>query len=382
MKVHGIGIIGYGGFGKFLHHSWKRLNNVKIIAASSKKQLREPVSDIKFYNEWKDLLKDEDVEIVSVATPPSSHCEIACAVMESGKHVLIEKPVAITLEEGKEILSTQRKTGKVASVNYIMRFNPIIEALGDLSKRKIFGELRRADIENYAQDSGLPQEHWFWDRSISGGILIEHAVHFIDIVESLTDQKFIKSTGLCHYRNIRQQDQVLASVLYDGGLIATHYHAFAYPGFFETTSVRLAFDLAVFDIQGWIPLKGQFTALVNSKTKKELSLLPGLTVNETESIHDIEDLSRPEGWGDTEPFQTYPENIFSHGTEYNVEEMVKGSFNIGKSKADIYSDCVCSILADLINKIDDKNNKLRVTVEDALLSLEIASLASLSAEKN
>src|SRR5688572_23114139 len=126
----------------------------------------------------------------------------------------------------------------------MMRFTPIAEVLATWRRIKPFGLLRRAVIENHAKDDSLPAEHWFWDRAQSGGILVEHAVHFFDLIASLTDEKPVRVEGWSHSRSPGVEDRVLASVYYDGGLAATQYHTFSRPGFFERTTIRLWYDLA------------------------------------------------------------------------------------------------------------------------------------------
>jgi len=298
MKFYNIGIIGYGGFGIFLHHSWNNLKNIKITAVADPDSSNNPGGDIKFYNNWQDLIKDSEIDIVSIVTPPSSHVDIACAAMEAEKHIVLEKPIATTINDSKRIIEIRDKTCQKATLNYMMRFNPIIETISSLSRNNVFGELRRVDVENYAQDSGVPFDHWLWNHDISGGILVEHAVHFIDLVHFFADVNSKKITGMCSTHNIKRENQVMANVLYDNGLMATHYHSFSRPGFFEKTTIHLNFDLAQIDIEGWIPLSGNITALVNHKTEEKLNRLPGLIVQQNLEIDKIEDISRPEGWGE------------------------------------------------------------------------------------
>jgi predicted dehydrogenase len=381
MKTYGIGIIGYGAFGRFLHHSWKKSDRLKVAAVFSKMPIREDLDGVTICEDWRQMLSDPSIDLVSIATPPSSHGELACAALQAGKHVLIEKPMATGMEEGNRILAACRASGRMATVNFMMRFNPIVEALGALSREGAMGELCRADVENYAQDSALPLDHWFWDRSLSGGILIEHAVHFIDLVNSLTSQKHSAVTGFCHFRNDIQQDQVMASVLYDRGLMATHYHSFASPGFFESTSIRLAFDCAVIDLEGWIPLKGRIRALVNEETKRALGRLPGFTVMNSCAIDEAHDDSRPEGWGEVGGGPASKNRIFSHGREYRVEEMITGTIDIGSSKAQVYQASVLALMEDLIASIESQGRSPRVSLEEALADLDIASRATSYAEK-
>jgi predicted homoserine dehydrogenase-like protein len=89
MKKYKVGIVGYGGFGKFLHYWWAKLPNVEVVAISDSSNHCES-ADCKAYQNWKDLVKDPEVDIVSIVTPPALHAEMACLAMKANKHVLLE----------------------------------------------------------------------------------------------------------------------------------------------------------------------------------------------------------------------------------------------------------------------------------------------------
>jgi predicted dehydrogenase len=370
--MYRVGILGYGGFGQFLHHAWQKMDGVEVAAVAGRS--RHPDPPTRFYDSWDAIIADSDIDILSIVTPPSFHASNATAAMKSGKHVLIEKPLATTIEDAKRIMAVVKQTSRVAAIDYMHRFNPLIEMLTTLTYQKTLGELRRVVVENYAQDETLPPEHWFWNREISGGILIEHAAHFIDLVNSLTDQRPIQVTGSRFRRNQIQEDQVMANIVYDRGLMATHYHAFSRPGYFEDTSIRLVYDLAQIDLEGWIPLKGRVKALVNDETKEALKQLPRLTIQDAKSVHEIKDVSRMEGWGEPELSipPSFRDKVRSGGVEYEVDEMINATINVGVSKQVIYEDCVRSVLQDLISKIENPNHTLRTPLEAGLSSLEIA----------
>lgn len=379
MKKYGIGIIGHGGFGKFLNHWWSRMDAVEVVAVTGGTISDVGQStDIHYYEDWEQLLDDDAVDIVSIATPPSLHVEMACAAMRKNKHVLLEKPVALSTEGVQQIIKVQQETGMVLTVNHMLRYNPIVKTLKRWSDEETFGPLRHAVVTNYAQDEGLPAEHWFWDKEVSGGIFVEHAVHFIDIVNSLTGQKIKRVNGLAHNRNDRQQDQVALSVLYDQGLIASHYHAFSGPGFFERTTIQLTYDLARIEIEGWIPLKGKCEALIKDSAINNLLQLEQWHTQEKTALADVADISRPTGWGTNGADKT--STIDTGGRTYEVDSLVRGTFALSASKAEVYGACVQDILWDLIQKIEDPRHVLRVTLADAYESLKIALAADLDAD--
>lgn len=373
MRNYNVGIIGYGGFGKFLHHWWSKLDGVKVTAIADAKLQDDHSGEYKVYQNGLDLLNDPAVEIVSIVTPPALHAGMACAAMRAGKHVLLEKPVAITNEQAEQIKQVQQETGKVVLVNHMIRYNPLIKAIQELSLSGKLGELRHAVVNNYAQDSLLPREHWFWNRELSGGIFVEHGVHFIDIINALTTQTYTDVCGYWNDRNETQRDQVAALVRYDKGLIVSHYHSFSGPGFFESTTIQLNFDLAKIKIEGWMPMKGTIRALVNDSTKDQFNTLPGWQQEEITGIHTLHDQSRPEGWGDVAAADA---EILIAGKPYAVNQMISGNFEIPATKGEVYGECVQGTLLDLIAKAENPDHETRISLQKAATSLEIALLAS------
>jgi len=387
MRVFNIAIIGYGGFGKFLHQYWRQLDNVRVVAvADQNADKMHGLDAVKTFTKWQDILHEKDVDLVAIVTEPASHEMIATACMEAGKHILIEKPLAITLSDAQKIIRVRDTTKTVAAIDFIMRFNPLLQEIQSLTQLGIFGKLRRVDVENYAQDQQLSPEHWFWDPDRSGGILIEHAVHFIDLVHYVYPTQVIAVNGMKHNRNPHQEDQIMANVLYEGGLIATHYHSFARPGFFETTTIKLAYDLADIELYGWIPLTADINVLVNAKTKRTLLDTHFFELVNSVSIEDAPDESRPEGWGLSENSHSgrrisHPsgQHIRSGGIRYEADEVLSGQFQIGQSKKEVYAVCVQSSLLDVLKKIDNPAHQLTAPLEAGFTSLEVAVRATESA---
>ncbi|KQR70690.1 Gfo/Idh/MocA family protein [Pedobacter sp. Leaf176] len=377
MKKYKVGIIGYGGFGRFLHYWLDRLENVEITAITDSGNHFQASENLKSFTDWKDLINDTEIDIVCIVTPPNLHADMACAAMKSGKHVLLEKPVAVTLESAERLLEVQKETGMVITVDHMIRYNPIIQQFMKLGKSNAFGKLRHVVVNNYAQDAALPVDHWFWDEAISGGIMVEHGVHFFDIVHALGDQNHKQVFGCSHQRNELQRDRVAAMVLYNDGLIADYYHAFSGPGLFEQTTIHLAYDLARVEIEGWMPLKGTLKALVNDQTKKQLQQIPGWELIENNRLDALRDVSRPEGWGDSDSEGSQSNELtYCGGIGYDVSDMISGNFEIHQTKGEVYGKCVQEILSDMILKIENKDHKLTITIEDAVEALKIALLAS------
>jgi predicted dehydrogenase len=377
MKKYKIGIIGYGGFGKFLHHWFSKLDNVEVTAISDHGHHTKDSTLCHVYANWKDLISDPDIDIVSIVTPPSLHAEMACFAMRAGKHVMLEKPVALTKDGADKIIVTQQETGKCITVNHMIRYNPIVQSLQQIGQSGALGKLRHAVVNNYAQDESLPIDHWFWNTEMSGGILVEHGVHFFDIINALSGRQYTEVYGTSDARNDLQRDRVTAMVKYDDGLIAHYYHAFSGPGVFEQTTIYLVYDLARIEIEGWMPLNGRIKAMVNAPVKTQLQNIPGLQITKAETLESAADVSRPEGWG-AAGSATQPDRALTYfgGVGHNVDEVISGTFEIQQSKGDVYGKCVQSTLIDLIQKIENPNHQMVITLENGIEALKIALLAS------
>ena len=353
---YGIGIIGYGGFGRFLHRAWADMPGVTVCAVSDAHQ-RLDLANTAFYSRWQDLIADAEIDIVSIATPPHLHVEMACAAMEAGKHVLIEKPLATTLDAAHRIVAMRDRTGCQAAVDYVLRFNPIVETLQAWSRNRWFGVLRRVVVENYAQDDALPPDHWFWDREQSGGILVEHAVHFIDLANACTEAKPLQTNGSSVWRTPRQEDRMMLTTIYDDGLVASQYHEFARPRFFERTTIRFVFDLADVETEGWIPLNGRVRALTDEHTRESLRHLPGFQVTDTNSIDGAAE-------------------IRVGGRLYHANTDIEGTFALEASKDAVYRASVQAAMADLIRAIEDPEYQPTASLEAGITSLDIALQAT------
>lgn len=377
MKKYKLGIIGYGGFGRFLHHWWAKLEIVEVVAIADSGSHCDDAKNGVEYQDWNELINDPEIDIVSIVTPPNLHVEMACAAMKAGKHVLLEKPVAISESGAQQILDTQKETGMTITVNHMIRYNPIIQSIMQIGQSGALGKLRHIVVNNYAQDATLPPDHWFWNEELSGGIFVEHGVHFFDIVNALSGQQFTKVYGTSHYRNESQHDRVAAMVLYNEGLIASYYHAFSGPGLFEQTTINLAYDLGRIEIEGWMPMKGTVKAMVNEQTKEQLKSVPGWAMSKAQLINESGDISRPEGWGASNKSLAAEKQLTNcGGIGFEVDEIIEGTFEIHKTKGEVYGKCVQLILSDLIQKIENNDHKMSVTIDDAIEALKIAILVS------
>lgn len=358
--VFGVGIVGYGGFGKFLRQSWETMSEVRVTAVSDEDPARRPESDGRkvpaFYQNYDDMLADRNVQIVCIATPPSLHKEMALKAIAAGKHTLVEKPFATSASEGGEIATAASAAGVVATVNFMLRYDPLVTLIRQIIDAGVFGRLRRIDLRNYAQQEGVPEGHWFWDRAQSGGILIEHGVHFFDLAAYLNRSAPSFVTGLAVERKPGMEDRVFAAVSYENGVVGTFWHSFSLPQPLERTGMHFAFDLGEINMGGWIPLEADFWGWTHDEGVRILQSAACTAELEIERLE-----RRP---------------ARSSDQEYEVTASVRGRYALPKPKLEVYAECLRDIMRDLVKAAKDPSHQLLVTARDGITAVKLAEMAT------
>src|SRR5690625_4164344 len=132
------------------------------------------------YTDYNELLANPEIEAVSICTWNNTHAKIAVAALEAGKHVLVEKPLSITVEEAEAVEEAAKKANKVAQVGFVRRHDSNAKLLKTFIENDDLGELYYAKA-SYLRRLGNPGG-WFSDISRSGGgPLIDLGVHVIDL---------------------------------------------------------------------------------------------------------------------------------------------------------------------------------------------------------
>jgi predicted dehydrogenase len=133
---------------------------------------------------YKDLLKDPSVDLVSICTPPYTHAEIAVACLKAGKHVIVEKPMAASLEECDAMIRAAKKSGTVFSPVAQNRFRDPIKNLKAVLDSGYIGKVTHAQIDSFWWRGHSYYDLWWrgtWEKE-GGGCTLNHAVHHIDML--------------------------------------------------------------------------------------------------------------------------------------------------------------------------------------------------------
>jgi predicted dehydrogenase len=181
-----VGIFGVGHLGKFHISNWKEIEGVKIIG------FFDPNNDnandvinthgLKRFSDEEKLI--EACDVIDVITPTDLHYEVCMMAIRKGKHVFVEKPLAHTLQEGKDLVNIVREAGVKMQVGHVERFNPAYLALKEMNLNPMFIEVHR-----------LAQ---FNPRGTEVSVILDLMIHDIDIILSLvkSDVKSISASGV------------------------------------------------------------------------------------------------------------------------------------------------------------------------------------------
>jgi predicted dehydrogenase len=314
------------------------------------------------------LLADPRVGVVAVATPPASHAELTLAALRGGRHVFCEKPLATRLEDATEVLAAAGGSGGPRlTVDYVLRRNPLYALVRRL-QQALLGPPRRFALENLAADEHLGPDHWFWDREVSGGIAVEHGVHFFDAAAWLLGSQPERVQALEAARPDGRVDTVLVAAGHPGGATASYAHSFARPERAESQWTTLDWgELADSRLYGWIPVELELDLRTDGAG---LTAVQALTTNQQAAL--AVPGYRPSGG------ERITLELASRGQPGRWDLRLRATLGGQAAKARVYRESVRAGLADLLGAVAG-GTAPAVSPADAWTSLATALAAQESA---
>jgi predicted dehydrogenase len=144
------------------------------------------------------MLKKSKVNLVVLITPHNTHAPLALKCLKAGRHVVCEKPLAITTEEVNEMIAGAKRSGVMLSTYHNRHWDGrILQAVDRIKKKKEIGETVR--IECHMGGYGQPRDWWRSSRKISGGILYDWGVHLLEYALQLIDAPITEVSGYSHH---------------------------------------------------------------------------------------------------------------------------------------------------------------------------------------
>jgi predicted dehydrogenase len=227
------------------------------------------------YSDYRQLLQDPGIDVVCICTPSGLHARMAVDAARAGKHVVVEKPLALTLANAGQIIDECRKAGVKLAVVHPNRFKPAVQALKKALDDGRFGTITHgsATVRWNRNQAYFDQDAWRGTKDLDGGALMNQAIHNIDLLQWMLGpvvEVFAYTTT--RLRKIETEDLGVAALKFAGGALGIVEAATTlYPANLEET-------LAVFGETG--------TAVINGVTATELNTwrVAGYTEDEAASL--------------------------------------------------------------------------------------------------
>ena len=378
-------MVGCGRFGEFCLTAFATIPSLSLIGVTDRDQPRAEATAEAFgvaaYSDYLALLADPRVQVVAINTPPALHAPMTLAAAAAGKHVFCEKPLATTIGDAAAVLRAVRDARVRLAVDYVMRWNPLYGLLRHLASLpagngRLLGRLRRFALENDAADEDLALDHWFWDEAISGGIFVEHGVHFFDVGDWLMGSHPLAVQAL----QVRRPgggviDTVAATCSYDGGGTASFLHAFTHPNQAQYQGVTLDWGFAHGQLTGWIPVGLELEVWTDDQglevleglatTSAEGFRVPGYRLSGDERV----EVSRVEAYENRAAWRARGES-----KEVSHRVRVRGSLGGEPAKPYVYRESIRAGMVDLVSAIVEDRSP-RVAGVDTWSSLATALAA-------
>jgi len=261
---YGFGIVGCGMISKFHANAIRDLGNARLVACydavpAAADRFAEQ-QNCRAYHDLKKMLKEPEVQIVTICTPSGAHMEPAVAAAKAGKHVIVEKPLEITLKRCDKMFLACEKAGVTLSAIFPSRFHESSQMLKSAVDQGRFGRLTLGDAyvkwyrtqEYY--DSGAWRGTWELD---GGGALMNQAIHSVDLLTWLMGPvaEISAFTDTLAHERIAVEDVAVATLRFENGAVGViEATTAAYPGYLKRIEIHGSEGSAGFeeeDIKFW-----------------------------------------------------------------------------------------------------------------------------------
>jgi len=193
-----IGLIGYGGIGKFHTVNWRNLNlyypdlpkliHLRGAAARSQESADAAVDQGGFSygtTDYQTLLEDPEIDLIDICTPNNTHFEIFQKALSAGKHIYIEKPLALNIDQARQMLKLSNSSDRVIQIAFNFRFIPAVMKAKEMIDSGFLGEIMNFRAQYYHSsylDSEKPMSWRLTQEHSGGGALVDLGAHIIDLM--------------------------------------------------------------------------------------------------------------------------------------------------------------------------------------------------------
>jgi predicted dehydrogenase len=240
-----IGIVGAGSMGNAHAPAWNRLSHLgaELVGVTARHQdTAKALSNhygIRLYDSYEALLAD--VDIVDICTPTNLHREMTVQAAQAGKHIFCEKPIALTLEDGRTMIDACERAGARLFVGQVVRFFPQYVAAKQVVESGQIGTVAVIRLTRAGFQPRKSLDNWFMDESRSGGMILDLMIHDYDYARWVAG-----NVKRVYARSVRSRqpdapgDYALVTLRFENGAIGHIEGGWVYPPPFFRTSMDIA----------------------------------------------------------------------------------------------------------------------------------------------
>jgi predicted dehydrogenase len=230
-----LGLIGTQFIGNLYCHSLRQVDGLEVTTVASPNtaaQFAQRWGIGKHASDWREVIADPEVDAVAIAVPNDLHAEIAIAAAQAGKHVLCEKPLAMSLSQADAMVAAAQAAGTVLMYGENLLFVPMYQRVKELAKR---GQVGTPFLVKQAQCHGGPYSPWFWDvERAGGGVVLDmgcHSIHAICWTMGAWPESVTATMGrYAHAEKGLGEDHSEVILHFPGGAIGIAENSWAMPG--------------------------------------------------------------------------------------------------------------------------------------------------------
>lgn len=225
-KTVKVGLIGSGFVADIHAYSFKRfVPEAEVVAVASPHnadKLAKAHGIPNAFSDYHEMLQMKDLDLVSIGIPNYLHCEATVAAAQAGKHIIIEKPLCMTLQEADEMIDTCKKQGVLLMYAEELCFAPKYVRAKQLIADGALGD---PVIVKQSEEHDGPHMPWFWDVNLSGGgVMLDMGCHSVEFGRWVLGKRPVKSVtaymaNLVHHERTQGEDHSICIVEYEGGAI-------------------------------------------------------------------------------------------------------------------------------------------------------------------
>ena len=234
--------------------------SVELAAVVSRKATEVPV---KQYSKLEDALADPEIDAVDLCLPTDLHESATIAALRGGKHVLVEKPMALSVESCRRMIAEADRSGKILMVAHVLRFFPVYKALQRAVDQGELGPIRAATFRRRCAQPGWSD--WITDKTRSGGGAFDLLIHDVDMALRLFGAPLaISATG---YEDAGAGVDVISARLFYDGFVAEIGGGWMFPGAFP-----FAMEFLVLGTEGLLEFNSESRPLKRYGSGEEVAL--------------------------------------------------------------------------------------------------------------